>query len=472
MKEEEEHKWSGGVRNIVYHHFYTFSFFLVLTLFRPAFSIHVNTLSPTDSLTISSNRTIVSLGDVFDLGFFKPSSGTSRWYLGIWYKKTSERTYVWVANRDSPLSSSIGTFKISDSNLVLLDHSNNTVWSTNLTKRDVSSPVVAELLANGNFVMRYSNNNNDTSGVLWQSFDYPTDTLLPEMKLGLDFKTGYNRFLRSWRSPDDPASGNYSYKLETQGVPEFFLWSKDVPVYRTGPWNGIRFGGIPDRRQFNEMVDSFTKNKEEITYKFLMNKTNHDTYSRLRVSPSGHFQQSTWIPQLTNWSMIWAFVGTLPRDECDVYKVCGPYSYCDYTKNPMCVCIPGFMPNDPRAWELNDWSNGCVRRTELNCRRDMFLGMTRMKLPDTKTAIVDRSIGEEKECRERCNMDCNCTAFANADLRQGGSGCLIWTGELMDIRNDAEEGQNLYVRVAVADLGLLKKNKFWLIITGLELVMC
>lgn len=28
----------------------------------------------------------------------------SRWYLGIWYKKVSKKTYAWAANRDNPLS--------------------------------------------------------------------------------------------------------------------------------------------------------------------------------------------------------------------------------------------------------------------------------------------------------------------------------------------------------------------------------
>ncbi|MBO0195829.1 hypothetical protein J0672_24065, partial [Vibrio parahaemolyticus] len=93
-------------------------------------------------LTISSNNTIVSPGNVFELGFFKPSLN-SRWYLGIWYKTISKRTYVWVANRDTPLSSSIGTLKISDSNLVVLDQSDTPVWSTNLTGGDVRSPLVA-----------------------------------------------------------------------------------------------------------------------------------------------------------------------------------------------------------------------------------------------------------------------------------------------------------------------------------------
>lgn len=56
------------------------------------------------------------------------------------------------------------------------------------------SPVVAELLPNGNFVLR-DKNNPDT--VLWQSFDHPTDTLLPEMKLGWDKRSGLDRILTS-----------------------------------------------------------------------------------------------------------------------------------------------------------------------------------------------------------------------------------------------------------------------------------
>nr|prf glycoprotein,S locus specific [Brassica oleracea var. botrytis] len=104
---------------------------VVLILFCPAFSI--NTLSSTESLRISSNRTLVSPGNNFELGFFRTNS-SSRWYLGIWYKKLLDRTYVWVANRDNPLSNAIGTLKISGNNLVLLGHTNKSVWSTNLTR--------------------------------------------------------------------------------------------------------------------------------------------------------------------------------------------------------------------------------------------------------------------------------------------------------------------------------------------------
>nr|AJP61150.1 SRKp [Arabidopsis halleri] len=435
-----------GFRNI-YRHSHTFSFllvFFVLILFFPAFSSTVNTLSATESLTISSNRTIVSPNDVFELGFFKPGT-SSRWYLGIWYKTILQRTYVWVANRDKPLINPIGTLKISNTNLVLLDSSDTLVWSTNLTERDVISPVVAQLLDNGNFVLRYSNKDVQ-SEFLWQSFHFPTDTLLPQMKIGLDRKTEFNRFLRSWRSADDPASGDYSFKLKTRGVPEFFIWVKqNTRMYRSGPWNGIRFSGMPEMLEFDYMVYNFTENREEIVYTFLM--TNHSIYSRLTMTPAGYLQQSTWFP--TEEEASWVS----PNEQCDTYRICGPYGYCDMITSPICNCIKGFTPRYSEAWKLKDGASGCVRKTPVSCNgKDEFVQLKNMKLPDTTSAVVDKRIGLN-ECRERCLNDCNCTAFANINIQNRGSGCVVWTRELLDIRNYPAAGQDLYVKIAAADYG-------------------
>nr|BAA92837.1 S60 S-locus receptor kinase [Brassica oleracea] len=446
-----------GVRNIYYHSYTCFFLvFVVLILFHPAHSIYLNILSSTETFTISGNRTLVSPGDVFELGFFKTTS-SSRWYLGIWYKKVYFRTYVWIANRDNPLSSSIGTLKISNMNLVLLDHSNKSVWSTNLTRGNERSPVVAELLANGNFVMRFSNN-NDENEFLWQSFDFPTDTLLPEMKLGYNLKTGLNRILTAWRNLDDPSSGDYYYKLEKRELPEFYVLRNGFEIHRSGPWNGVRFSGIPENLKLSYMVYNFTENSEEVAYTFRM--TNSSIYSRLKVSSDGYLQRLTLIPKSILWNLFWSS----PVDiRCDVYKVCGRYSYCDGNTSPLCNCIQGFDPWNMEQWNMGEAASGCIRRTPLRCSDDGFTRMRRMKLPETTNAIVDRSIGV-KECEKRCLSDCNCTAFANADIRNGGTGCVIWTGELEDIRTYYDDGQDLYVRLAAADL-VKKRNANWKIIS-------
>uniref|UniRef100_M4CIU7 Receptor-like serine/threonine-protein kinase n=1 Tax=Brassica campestris TaxID=3711 RepID=M4CIU7_BRACM len=369
-------------------------------------------MSATESLTISSSKTIISRSEIFELGFFTPAS-SSRWYLGIWYKKIPTRTYVWVANRDTPLSHSKGSLKISDNNLVILDHSNKPVWSTNLTGGTVRSPVVAELLDNGNFVLRHSNNYE----YLWQSFDFPTDTLLPEMKLGWDLKTGMNRFLRSRKTPDDPSSGDYSTKFKTIGFPEVYVCNKESIVYRSG----------------HGMESGLTAYRSNI-------------YSILTLTPTGLLQRSTWVERLQSWRPLWYS----PRDICNNYKQCGSYGYCDSNASPVCNCIHGFKPRN--KWDLRDDFDGCVRKTRLSCDgTDGFVRLKNMKLPDTTKTIVDRGIGTE-ECEARCLKNCNCTAFANADIRNGGWGCVIWTGDMLDMRYFAEGGQDLYVRQAAADL--------------------
>ncbi|CAN8243489.1 unnamed protein product [Cochlearia groenlandica] len=430
------------VRN--YHHFcYTF---FVLILFPP-FSVSANsTLYAAESLTISSNKTIISRGGIFELGFFNPSSN-SGWYLGIWYKKIITRTYVWVANRDNPLSESIGTLSISGYNLVFFDQSNTSVWSTNLTRRgdDVTSPLVAELLDNGNFVLRHSNYNHQDD-YLWQSFDFPTDTLLPEAKLGWDRKTGINRLLRSWKGPNDPTSGDFSTKLEKRGFPEFYVYNRESIMYRSGPWNGIGFSNFPELKPVDYLNITFISTNDEVIYTNRITKAG--VYSRVILSSTGLFQRLTWIETSQSWKQLWYS----PKDLCDYYKECGNYGYCDSNTSPVCNCIKGFEPKSEQVWVLRDDSAGCVRKTNLSCDGgDGFVRLKSLKLPDTTSTVVDRGIGL-KECEERCLKDCNCTAFANTDIRNGGSGCVIWNEDILDIRNYAKGGQDLYVRLAAADL--------------------
>ena len=59
-------------------------------------------------------------------------------------------------------------------------------------------------LNTGNFILT-----NSGLEVLWQSFDHPTYTLLPRMTLGIN-----DWSLKSWKSKEDPAPGNFSLKLE------------------------------------------------------------------------------------------------------------------------------------------------------------------------------------------------------------------------------------------------------------------
>ena len=188
----------------------------ILLVFFSNTAISVDTLTATQSL--GANQALVSAGEVFEFGFFNASS--SRWYLGIWFKGIPNRTVVWVANRDTPLENSNGTLKIDGDkgNLVLLNQTGNPIWWSNETT--ATNPVL-RILDTGNLVLIEANERN-TSNHLWQSFDYPTDTLLPGMKLGWNLDTGIERYITSWKSRVDPSSGDFSFKLEKHGLPEIY----------------------------------------------------------------------------------------------------------------------------------------------------------------------------------------------------------------------------------------------------------
>ena len=101
-----------------------------------------------------------------------------------------------------------------------------------------------------------------------------------------------------------------------------------------------------------------------------------------------------------------------------------------------------------------DWSNGCVRSTSLDCQKgDGFAKVSGVKLPDTRNTSFNESMNL-KECASMCLRDCSCTAYTNSNISGGGSGCLLWFGDLIDIKGLAENGQDFYIRMAASELGM------------------
>ncbi|KAH9728997.1 hypothetical protein KPL70_009227 [Citrus sinensis] len=181
-----------------------------LLLIFSEFSFASDILTSSQSLTDGS--TIISKDGSFELGFFSPDSSHNR-YVGIWYKNIPIKTVVWVANHLKPIKDSSGLLMINRTgNPILTSPSMGIVWSASLSKK-VSSPLVLQLLDSRNLILR-GEQDGDSENYFWQSFDYPSDTLLPGMKVGWDLKTGLERRLTSWKSSNDPSPGDLILKIE------------------------------------------------------------------------------------------------------------------------------------------------------------------------------------------------------------------------------------------------------------------
>lgn len=299
--------------------------------------------------------------------------------------------------------------------------------------------------------MLRNENDENPDNYIWQSFDYPTDTLLPEMKLGWNRKSGIDRFITAWKSNIDPGSGDYSFKMSINGYPEIVIWDKNSKICRSGPWNGKGFSGVPQMKGVSIMHFDFLDNSDEISYSFEM--VNTSVYSRLIINSTGSLQRFVWVDTTKVWSVYWFF----PRDLCDYYGECGTFGICDSNDYPICKCMTGYVPKNQQAWNLRDGSDGCVRSSKLDCGSDGFLPFKNMKIPEgSKASIVDQTMSLS-QCGEVCKRNCSCAAYANMNVTGNGSGCVIWALDLMDMRQYAASeggGQDLYVRVAASDLGI------------------
>jgi hypothetical protein len=418
---------------------------LLVLVVGTTFLTHCNAVDTIDLTTsITGNETLVSAGGVFALGFFSPPGG--RTYLGIWYASIPVRTVVWVANRNDPLVSVPGVLKLTPGGrLVIVDRRNSTVWSSpapTTKSQQITTRATAQLRDDGNFLLS-SDGSGTAQSVAWQSFDYPTDTHLPGMKLGVDLRTGIARNITSYVSPTDPAPGAYTFKLVMGGMPEFFLFRGPEKIYASGPWNGASLTGVQDKAEgYTFMVVS---NPDETYYAYYMSEPS--MLARFVMDgTSGQLQSYVWGNGA--WSMYWYY----PSDPCDSYARCGPFGYCDLAQPTGCSCLPGFRPRSEQRRIL-----GCVRETELSCpgAGDGFWPVNRMKLPDASNATVRADMTLD-QCRQLCLRSCNCSAYAAANVSGGVSrGCVIWAVDLVDMRRYSVVVQDVYIRLAQSEVDAL-----------------
>ncbi|PON62141.1 Serine/threonine protein kinase [Trema orientale] len=374
------------------------------------FSHALDTLGPGDSLY--SNETLVSAGGVFELGFFSFSE-SSNTYLGIWNKNDRNKRPVWVANREEPLVDSSGFLKIRyDGNLVLSDRRATTIF-VNSGALAGSNETSSRILDSGNLILIQGEK------TIWQSFDDPTDTFLPGMKLGR-FNMGTDQlriqYLNSWLSPFLPGAGQYSLGIDETNLTRFNVWRGDHAYQEIGFWDGHTF------RLFFESLSN--------DYSFVYQANASDAYLTFNNKDSNEL---SWF--------VMAYDGVINE-----FRMVGKeisivnHSLCDNT--------------------LARNSTGCLVMMPSMCKNGDNFSDIQGVLPSSAVVIRPAPMGLS-DCEIICKSNCSCAAYAFSD----DNGCELYYGTKNDLLNLIERGNDtIYVRHDASMSGDQKKKKPLLIV--------
>ncbi|XP_062013331.1 G-type lectin S-receptor-like serine/threonine-protein kinase SD1-29 isoform X2 [Rosa rugosa] len=432
-------------------------FLFIFSLLPSQYSAQLYNITPSNPLALG--QTLVSPGRIYELGFFSLSNSTNR-YLGLWHNDIYPRKFVWLANREKPLSSADTSANLrisSNGNLELVDGKQKSVWSTIEVSSSNSTSAVAVLLDTGNFVVK---DDIGADEFIWQSFDYPCDTMLPGQLLGFDSKSGKRYVLTNWKSDNDPSMGIFSSGLSPETPSQMFVWINNgsTPHCRSGPWDKSKFIGIVTNTQW-QYLSGYTLEDD------VKQGTKYLSYYNLVDNITGYTEMSSdgsvrllYSENGKNWNA----VVKVPNNACDIYGTCGPLGVCKASESPICKCLKGFVPKLRDEWRKGNWTAGCVRQTKLFCERqtnisvsttgkqdDGFLKMARSKVPDHHVYIS--SLGDAdtfEDCKMVCLKNCSCLAYAYVNT----IGCLLWFNYLIDIQVFPSDGEDLYIRLAQSEL--------------------
>ncbi|XP_021834393.1 G-type lectin S-receptor-like serine/threonine-protein kinase LECRK1, partial [Prunus avium] len=349
-------------------------------------------ISRGSSLTPTTNSTWQSRSGLYAFGFYRQGNGYA---VGIFLAGILEKTVVWTANRDDPPVSNNATLLFTGDGLAL-----PTAEGQNYLVKSSGSASYASMLDSGNFVLY-----NSGREIVWQSFDHPTDTLLPGQRL----LSGDELF--SAKSEADHSTGIFRLKMQNDGnLVQYPVDSPDTSAYAF-------YASVTDGKGEN-----VTLNFGADGHLYLLNSTGSNIWNitdgglptdegklyLMRIDADGIFRlYSHDLKKNATWSIEWVS----SKDKCVPKGLCGLNSYCVLNDlKTECRCLPGF-----ESVNQGNPASGCERNFVADaCKnRDENFTYTMEELESTTwqdISYMSSRLSNKDDCIQGCLEDCTCEA--------------------------------------------------------------
>lgn len=386
------------------------------------------------------NTSWLSPSGEFAFGFHRLEADRSLFLLAIWFEKTEEKTVVWCANRDKPLQNGSTAELTTGGQLLLKDHNGQEVWNAS-----IKNASYAAMLDTGNFVLVGTDNS-----IKWQSFDTPTDTILPSQVLDPGTE------LQARLTTTDYSSGRFKLRIQDDG--NLVLYMVAVPPdNQSDPYWASDTVGNGSKLVFNESGRIYFTEKNGSIFNLTTEGVGltKDFYQRATLDFDGIFRQYVHPRngmRKGSWDEGWNLVDSQPPDICQAITaktgggICGYNSYCtiDEREHVDCECPPWYSFFDP-SWKFN----GCKPDFSVqSCDKDekemeaLYEFQEMIGLDWPLSAYQQLYAIDEDQCRKDCLSDCFCVAATyndsncskmRAPLSNGKKGSYINTKSLIKV---------------------------------------
>lgn len=346
------------------------------------FSVSICQIPLGSKLSVIENNRWTSSNGNFAIGFFNHSAQYS---VGIHFNSNSipvsKQTVVWVAGADLTVGNNSYFHLTQDGDLVLFDSDGGFIsWTSNTTNSSVASAV---LLNTGNFVLL-----NKKREIVWQSFDTPTDTLLPSQTLSVI------QTLRA--SSRNSISSYYSLHIKDQLQ---LRWENNVVYWNSKSRSKSILQAILNSDGTLQLLD---QRLEVVWSVFGEDHNDSDVkYRFLRLDADGNLRMYSWFDVSKTWTPVWQAV----ENQCDVFATCGHCGICVFNSSGFPVCKCPFTPTTTESSLkcLVPYGNDCKSGSFITKYEHTFLyGIYPPNGTVTQTSL--------QKCKSLCQEDPRCTA--------------------------------------------------------------
>ncbi|MCD9641571.1 hypothetical protein HAX54_027799 [Datura stramonium] len=367
-------------------------------------------------------------GTVFVCGFLCDFNGTACVFGVLLFPKTYDSylyypKLVWSANRNNPVKVNATLQLRQDGGMFLMDSNGTLIWNTNTSGKIVLG---FNLTMMGNLVL--FGKSNDT---IWQSFDHPTDSLVPGQIMAPGQK------LISSISATDWNEGMFTLDVRSSGL-FAYIESNPRQLYMS-----ILAGKKPF--QFPGLRVVFQRNISEGMY---IQRFDFLNAQFMRFGADGHLRVYIW--RGSYWEEGLDLL-TDSNGDCGYPTVCGNYSVCG---NGQCSCLQSAVGQTNFFQQINyrQPNQGCVLLTPVSCEHSQYHVL--MELKDIAYIPLYLQYSSNKteleNCKRSCLSNCSCKAaqfrFDEPDSTMGDCALL---NEVFSLTNNdgALNKTTLFIKV-------------------------